>query len=777
MLRNALRAMSEDVYDFDDVYGFRLEPGEPPPIQEPVRQPREGEDAFPLIRHPVKASPRGTFSIILEVLATFVLFMLWFATAWIMQYQIWLIFAIAFASTYTVRFYNDDLWTLLNNGYETFAIAFNWLVDDLLNPGLEEIRPFIPVYNWYTYFQQLWWKIFWQVIDVELMVELLMILIDITWQLMPTLVEVIQVLVPALVQIIQALTDIVTTLFDQFLQVFIDLIVLLAQLVSALVPVLPALIQIFSTLIQIVVQDFGPFFVQILDMFFLFIEVSIPFILDLVGIITTIFTNVANEIATNGLGTGSGGLGQFFDFLFLVLIESLNFLGDLIEIIFDMIVTLVSTNLPRIVAFIVAIVLAIIQLIPGIVTLLLSLASGPTLSLLVTVVESLLQAFIDIAPAILDVFEDLVTSGIMENLLEGLFESLMTAGSPTFITTFVETLGFVLLTIVEWYAFVLSTIFNVIIIFFPALVDILILLLDNGFLVTFLEKVIEFIAALMPLYVIWLKTLIVDVLFNVLIRLLIENAVDAFNALLSAVVQLIVGAPIGQIVLLGLELINMIVTATPTIIQILLQMLVSFLNVLGLFYGEIAKAIIRLFVENDFVVLVFDIIFELFRVVILFVFGFDIEIMQFLFDFYFRLILPFFKVILIAFGAAINLLNPEESGAGPGDILNSAVQLVGYVLQFLADIFGLLGDILEIFQRTGVVLALQQGLYFLVETVLRPAWLLYNNIIRPALCPIDLMCCSLFNDFACCIFPAAFCNCACNDDGGCPPAQSWSCFF
>lgn len=777
--RRRRQFIPEPVGGVEDVYAYELQPGETPPIKSQSFLPEDLKRKYGEPREIKLAKSSSQFWNKLWFTIKAIFFVIFYSilAAFAVIIEGWTAFYLlgVWAVLFLAREENDSIFEIIRSSYDIFQFGMNYLIDEL-NYWLELMRPFIPAYNWYVYFQRIWWEIFWRVVTPELMVELLMIAITVVWEMMPVFSQLVQALIPALFQLITPLAAIVQTLFETFLQVFLDLVDLLAQFLVAVAEIIPPLILIFASFIDIVFTQFGPFLTLFIDMFVWVINVSIPFLSKLAMELVTIFTNVGDAIANNGGGAGSGGggLGVFFDYLFLIITASLEFVMRFTITLIQMLIALVVDNMPRIVAFLIMLIKMIAGLIPPIVVLVIQLASTASFGVLVDLFKALVQAFLDLAPELYDVLVALINSGIIENLLFALLEGFTTAASPTFLVTFSEVMGDVVAGAPQAVTAFIITTLRIYVALIPLIIDIIVIVLSSGIINTLLSEIIEALNVLIPELVTVVIVLITDVFIKVIVQAFLESALDLVVALIDGLAVLIVGIPYVELVTLLFAIIQAVTDFIPKLIQIVIFIVGSSITVITELITALTDGLVALLVEDDFLRLVFDVYFAIVSGVMKLLFDIDATILQELFDIFYQLIEPFFDAVVSLVGQSVSILNPDVTGAG--GLAGAATALLEGAVEFLTDIFEMLGQLLDLFIQIADLRAIYKLLYPIITFVFTPALTAWEEIIKPSLCSIDFPCCILFVDPFSCVFPGIG-NCCCNDGpGGCPP-PGCSCIF
>lgn len=698
-----------------------------------------------------------------------------FAKLLVMYHLIGLLVVVYFL-LYFVRFYNEDLYFLITDSYALVAALWNYVAGQY-NYYYELFRPFIPAYNLYYFFQKLFQQLFWKLIPIPFMISMLHILVQVTFEMMPTIILLAETLIPVLIQLVPPLIDIVNTLFILFLPTFVDLIELAMQFVQAIAPIIPTLVGTLSILVSIAIQQFGQFFPMLVNMAVIVINAAIPFIQDLATDLVGVLTQVSAEITlAGGVGSGSGGLGQFFDFIFLLIKHGLPLIVKVGIALATALLDMVVANLGRIVEFVVVLLKVAINLIIAIVRVLVNIFTGPLFSQVRILALVVIQAVVDVLPSLYTAIQTVLTSGILVSVVQAVLEGFMTPNSPVLFISIANQFGNVLTssTTVAIEGFIAGV--RITVIFIPLVVQILIIVVSSGILNVLFNKLVELFVVAFPLIVNAIITLFNDVFVNVILRILFENLADFLIAVFNTLVQIVIGMPLVVITKLLVVLLKLVLQLMPKILTILTQLLIGSLLIVVQLTAAVLYLVHELFASNDILQILFDMLYAILAGFFRVLFQLDILQLQFFFDIVFRMIHPFFRIILLPFNIDLDSLKMDFESQQ--QIADALAIFYGTIFEYIEMLFSLIASVLQV----SVIFSALQTAYAVVapyiNIIVKGAATVFFTVIKPIVCPIDIVCCTLLIAFECCVFPALCASCCCFADGGCPPASvGCSCFF
>lgn len=756
------------------------------------RDPRTDDGkkmANPFTKLKPPSTSAGIFIMIIELFAMWLSQLALIVCALLGQFLFVAILLILWVVIYYLRYFWGDGLQLIEDSYELAALTVNYGIDKR-NWAFELFRPFIPIFNLYIYVNKIFNQIFWLVMTPSFVVYLLHKVIDLIWQLMPVVLDVLIALMQVFAALIPELINIAAALFDDaIIQTVMQLIQVAINIILALVPVLPQLIPILAIFIRLVVDQLQQYFVVIMDILVQIINAVIPFVISLVPELVA----TANAISA-GIASAPQPI-QPFDYVVILFTASIGLVIKIVVGVFELLMTVVVDNAPKIVAFLVSFLGAMTRLIEPVIVAVINIVTTQ-LATIISLVLVLVQAFINMIPMIYDIVQDLLLSGVFEALIAAVIEGFTAPHSPVFLTTIFEKLGEVIETNLHYAIEAIKTMVNIVIILLPILINIITQLVSSNILVIFLKGVMGLIATALPLFVNLFMSLLLDVFFDVILRILLENFSDLFSSILESVVILLSG--------LMPFLLRLLIAVFLSFIQLIPKLLMIIAVILagsGVLIVQLLAAITQLIVDllfsENFIFVLLKMMVSVINVFTKTLLGFEMAPLQFIVDFFFRIINPFFAMI----GASINLdtsnvnidnvdfttsptsgVNGTIGGGGSGGgsgggTTSNEPDYTGALFTFFGKLDILIKGIGYIAKYLGYVLYLFKYLSIGIEYSLKYAIIGFEYVVKPAACTIDATCC-FFIHLDCCWpgFPQ-FCTCYCNSaDWGCPIPE-WSCIF
>ena len=513
-------------------------------------------------------------------------FLMWAVFRLLLECQFPLLFLLLYFVTDFLLKYHGDILVWIATIYSIFAEVLNFIIG-YINAVWLVIRPFANVYNYGLWMMRTIFVAIFASLSITQVEAIIKLLIPIAQQLSEIIAILINALAPVLIQLIPAIITILQELIVKMIPTFILLVQLAAKLVIALVPVLVTLVPILVSFVQNVLTSFGGTLVLIIQMLVDMLVTSIPFITEVINNIVLIVIDIRSRV-TPGMDA--------FSFFVIVITSSLKFIVNIVMVIVNMVVTLVQKNIRLIVNLVVDIINQLVLFIPPIIRVIIVVVIE-NIGVLIGFISVLISALISLLPAVVSIFNSLLSSGIISDLITALL-SAFTAPSFTHLlayhatsaaeTTFHTLSGFAAASVIEKIATSLASflasaipmivqaaisIVNSIITLIPTIITLIINLVSSPtfvqLIMTFVNLVITFIPILVNIIMSLIDT--AATLIPTLLQILLNAVIDLLPVLISLVKNLPVGIVVNALKLLVISLTDMI----PIILNIVLDLVAS----------------------------------------------------------------------------------------------------------------------------------------------------------------------------------------------------------
>lgn len=676
---------------------------------------------------------------------------------------------------------------LVKEVYGVFAYSVNYLID-VANEFLYRFRPYIPAWNAYLYIDRFQRNLFFEVVDPPTLVALIMILIDAAFELLPTVILFLKAIIPVVLSVFPYILDAVNAFFLALVAPIMTLagmttvlgmlLDILLTFIRAIIPLLPSLVSLISLFIATAAQAFRVIFPVFLNVLLIILNLLLPVITSLIPEIATAITVASARIALVNIQGLSmiAAVVQFFAILFFAFFPVL---VKLLISLLQSITKLIEESMPTINAAVVQLISAIPPLISDLMITLRSRAEGYTsinvMEIARFVVEANIQIvmmFISLIPILQSLLIKIINAlfGVVSKLISALIDILFAPHSPV---VFISIIHSIITLIIEQLAKVIKfwiSFINVLISLIPSFVNLFNTMAQSGLLVKvyvlYFKLTIEWYKAILPPYIAFL----VDVTTKILMPLLLEAIFDLIGSTIDAIVHIFVIIDGTLLVNLLFAFVNAIVGIIPSFIMLFLKVVQDFPLVVVGIIKAVAKLIVDLFVNNDFVLVVYDFIVAIIGGVLKLLFGFNFEILFDMIRMFILAIVPFFNLVIQFVNAGLTV-NPLE-GTSPPALLLQAVGHIGKFIELALNIIERLRPVILLFDQIMKVFVIVEPI---VNFIIAPAAWAYENIVTPVLCPINVICCG-FRNFEKCIFPG-FGPCCCALRNGCPLKEpGCSCF-
>ena len=661
-----------------------------------------------------------------------------------------------------------DFISLFLESYELIADLYNYVAQQL-NDIFNILRPFIPLYNYYTLWNQKLAYLFRLVVSPELFEWLVRTLIDVVWQIMPVFITVIQALIPAMASIIPQIVILVQAIIGTFLQPFIDFVITMIGVVVALLPSMKAIIIAMVVVLELVVQQFSQYFTIFAEMLVTVLDALIPALTPLLTILITFVSNVATDLSTQVAPTTSVGFGLvLFGFLFVVFKNAIPLVKELIQWMVSTVLKLVTDHLPEIVEFVSMIIGLLPKLMLAIADIIVAIFTGPIFTQLIALVIVLVRAVIDLIPVLMSVLLQLANPTLLFALFTAIVESVTIPHSPVVFGSIAVQLANVLSSSVTVVVSLAVELVKMVVVLVPPIVNIIPQLLQSGILENIVRVLIDIVVKTIPELIKAIVFLFTDVLLVVVLRLLLEVLLplvgDVIKIVIKALSALLI-ITLNTVIIIFISILR----ALPLLFMLWLEWIILIVTeasvILSALISTTVYLIKNLMLNLEIRYLVAQILLGLVNMALFVVFGIKFEFMQAILDVVFELLIPIFSTLT---GLSGNLDISQLVGSAGAAASDALKDIISGLMTAISSVTGML----SFFKRISGVL---DFIGPVIQGAIKYAADIFFNYIVKVLCPLDLLCC-VFVQGECCIFPA-LCACCCTVDI-CPPSGvGCSCFF
>lgn len=605
---------------------------------------------------------------------------------------------------YLLREFGNDVVQVAIDGWFFFSSAVNWVLENWINYVWREfLRPFVPLWN------ILWWavitivEVIFDSISIDDLAAIFRVIGDLAGQIVPILVILVQALVPVLVEILPSIITIITQLIVNLLPTFVQLIQVLAQLVLYLIPLLQTLLPILADFITDVIQNFGPLFIDLIEIGVQIIEQALPFINELLIILQAVVMEIQANV-TPGM--------DFFEFLGVAFASILPFVAQIFTVFVNMIVAIVQNNLPLITALFITVVQELTKLVPPVVTLIIQIVTQ-SFPVLIELAAVLFNAVISLIPVFRDVFNQLLASNIIGDLIDAIIDVFLVPRSPAVIENIFTALTDFIQNNISLLETAMTTLVNVTVIGISLAAQLLINIAQSGILEDLLTTVIDLFVKLFPIFTNVLVTVINTVAGSDIIEDLLEAIINTTVSLLPELITFFTNVlPFSLLVDLLVQIIVALTSLLPVVITLLSELAntTDGITALGALVNVVVVVLEFLFTDPTIKSLIPDVLIAIINGLLQVFTGsggsvIDASVIQFLFNIFDTLQTPFF--ILIAQFVTGN------SSIDPSNLLT----FVGPVIQWVTILFDAVGSVTSLFAQVDFLTFAFEGLEAIVQAI------------------------------------------------------------
>jgi hypothetical protein len=736
--------------------------------------------------------------VLLDLLFRFILFLFVALSTVLVQVHIFLFILGIWGILVIFRGLQSDAVILFLELYAFVQLAWNYIAEDVVLYWMNQFRPFVDLYNMLIWLSRVSANVYAKVVNKDLMYQLIVIAIDMAFEIMPLFITVVQVLVPVIVDLAPAFVTIVRNLFDAFLRVDLSfspdpliksLMDILVQLVDAFVPHLPRLVDILSQFITLALAVFGNFVALFIEIILQLIKALMPTILEIIPDIQLAFIDMQARLALNPPPSNTDGFTLllrfvaigFFAFMTVIIKIVIAFGTAIIKIIAEsalLILKAVISLLKGLPAIIIALTKAVVKII-----------SGPTLVSLIGLVTAVVVQLTLLIPVLTGLITELLRSAtpVVNAFIFALVEVVAQPHSPATIGTIIGAVAAAIVTNINKVLKFALDILIILIKMFPLFASVLTAILGSGVLEIWTQAFFGFLTPLLNTVIPALLTFLLDVVLKTLIPVILEVIFDFVAGLMALAVQLIVGIDVVQLAHIFASLLDVVVDVIPLLLRLAIALLLETGTILLALVDGVLLILRMLFLDNDLIQILSNLIFAIVGGVTKILFGVDAELLQLVFDFLLSFVKPFFTLVIQIIVAVKKPVDPNapppppppgppppppREPVPPGDlqemmgdagVLLDVIFFMGYAVGLL---FSGLSLIFPLLQGLTFLLGLFKYLEPIVIYVVLPAAYVWEYVVKPVLCPLNVLCCVFYN-FGSCILPGLG-PCCCVTNNGCP---------